>query len=857
MPDANEDISLLAVLKEGKFEASLITTFNATLPFYEEVVLRRLRASGSMDNVVLMDSVQCARSWATPSLRPRMAGALYTLIPVVAPGAFHPKICLLAAKKRCVLFVGSHNVTLSGFGFNREVTTIIDVRPDSDPAHRLVLSHAWSLISEWLRTQEGGLAPSVLNAARNIAKFIPAANNPKSNSSDIRLLGQSSNGPSLLDQLGQAIAVAPERVVVTGAFFDTRHAFLKKLEALWPEARIKVVIDPTTVKLGARPSGLRTRFVDARGLWPDKADRYLHAKALLLDFGSSHTLVAGSANPSGPAWLAGVRCNFEAMLLRPDIELGSSTFASDLAQAFRARDMNETELRAIPVTRQDDENDSGEPGVSIRVTALPVGATSIAIPALVALGFSEVVMYLEDGTGTDPMPIGRAANGDGVIDLGSHAATVRWLELRSRGKKCLRVIIHHDELLGRSRSPSNRSALRDALDGLDFGGANIQALVAEIEKAIFDDPEQIIAPIGHAGSAGAPPQQPTGEARPPSLAVRTGGGTGHSKGSPKRRLLQEGSLLDVLDALLYRLGQGLPSSPSLIADTVPVSEEELVGNEDEGAADQPAEPPQRDAVIALRKKLKKIVHRMIRQLKLARHELKAELRDSKARSALVQLVAVLSLMREFRRLRHMPQWRPMGGFVDAECRQNLLSQAMSALFDRHDGIARLVNAAGSDEPAELGQARALLAWLAWDVGHSLLKRINPLAPTKSKDELVRAYLYIYELLPRIVVDEEDEAYLESSVRMTAKPTADEGAKSEEWLRHHKLAGMEVATAPPAAYDDREDLKAGDLLRIPHLTPPRLSVVVEADAETVRLIEFEGECSFKRFAWKMASGARMT
>lgn len=494
MPDVNEDISLLAALKDGKFEASLITTFNATLPFYEEVVLRRLRASGSTDNVVLMDSVQCARSWATPSLRPRMAGSLYTLIPVVAPGAFHPKICLLAGRKRCVLFVGSHNVTLSGFGFNREVTTIVDVRPDGEPSHRLVLSHAWSLIREWLRTQEDLLAPCVLEAARRIGKLIPAADHTKSSSTDIRLLGQSSDGPGLLDQLGQAIPVAPKRVVVTGAFFDTRHAFLKALEALWPGAGVKVVIDPATVQLGARPSGLRSQFVDARSLWPDNADRYLHAKALLLDFGGSHTLVAGSANPSGPAWLSGGRHNFEAMLVRPDIALGSSSFASDLAQAFRARAMDEAELRAIPITRRDDENDSSEPGVPVRVAALPAGATIIAIPARDGLGFYEFVMYLEDGTQTNPTPIGRTAGDDAVIDLGSLAPVVRWLELSGRGGKRLRVILHHDELLGRSGTPSNRSALRDALAGLDLSGVNIQALVADIEKAIFDDSEQVIAP---------------------------------------------------------------------------------------------------------------------------------------------------------------------------------------------------------------------------------------------------------------------------------------------------------------------------------------------------------------------------
>jgi len=39
-------ISLMEELKKGGYEASLITTYNAYLPFYEEVVLRRLVNAG-------------------------------------------------------------------------------------------------------------------------------------------------------------------------------------------------------------------------------------------------------------------------------------------------------------------------------------------------------------------------------------------------------------------------------------------------------------------------------------------------------------------------------------------------------------------------------------------------------------------------------------------------------------------------------------------------------------------------------------------------------------------------------------------------------------------------------------------
>src|SRR5262245_16196163 len=94
MADPSDGLSLGQALREGGFTASVITTFNAYLPFYEEVVLRRLVAAGCTNNIVLMDARQCASCLAEDSFRPRRAGSDYTLVPVSMPGAFHPKLLL-------------------------------------------------------------------------------------------------------------------------------------------------------------------------------------------------------------------------------------------------------------------------------------------------------------------------------------------------------------------------------------------------------------------------------------------------------------------------------------------------------------------------------------------------------------------------------------------------------------------------------------------------------------------------------------------------------------------------------------------------------------------------------------------
>ena len=123
-------LSLLDELRKGGYEASLITTFNAYLPFYEEVVLRRLVNAGVRHNVLLMDAQQYAASLG--SHPPRLAGRRYTLMPIQVSGAFHPKLIFLAGKHKGLVVVGSHNMTLAGFGFNRELTNIVRIQGADD-----------------------------------------------------------------------------------------------------------------------------------------------------------------------------------------------------------------------------------------------------------------------------------------------------------------------------------------------------------------------------------------------------------------------------------------------------------------------------------------------------------------------------------------------------------------------------------------------------------------------------------------------------------------------------------------------------------------------------------------------------
>ena len=115
----SEAISILDEVRRGGYDFCFVATYNAYLPFYEEVVLPRLAAAGCRANVLMMDARQCAVVLSEESTRPRLAGRAYTLIPVKAGGVFHPKIILLIGRHKGLLFIGSHNLTLSAGGERR------------------------------------------------------------------------------------------------------------------------------------------------------------------------------------------------------------------------------------------------------------------------------------------------------------------------------------------------------------------------------------------------------------------------------------------------------------------------------------------------------------------------------------------------------------------------------------------------------------------------------------------------------------------------------------------------------------------------------------------------------------------
>ena len=275
-------LSLIDELRAGGYEASLITTYNAYLPFYEEVALRRLVHAGVRHNVLMMDAKQYANSISHNP--PRLAGRRYTLLPMAVSSAFHPKLILLVGKKKALLAIGSHNMSLAGFGFNRELTNVVRIDGIHDSEGLTVASQVWEAIEGWSEFASKRLPNHLVKMIRRIRDFGPTGFGLKGEQSgEIRVLAGGPGRESLWSQFQRSVRGRVTRVAISGAFFDGELRFLRRVhDDLQPE-RMVIGIDPETVHIQRAESdipGVEFMRADKLGLDMENGGKgagYLHA----------------------------------------------------------------------------------------------------------------------------------------------------------------------------------------------------------------------------------------------------------------------------------------------------------------------------------------------------------------------------------------------------------------------------------------------------------------------------------------------------------------------------------------------------------------------------------------------------
>ena len=304
------------------------------------------------------------------------------------------------------------------------------------------------------------------------------------------------------------------------------------------------------------------------------------------------------------------------------------------------------------------------------------------------------------------------AEGQTCVRVDGPLANVRSLLVQPADHgPALRVLVHHPAALSGLGRTKRQAALREALGALGSVEADVERLIATVERVIFSDDvsNDLRASTSRSRGQQAGSDLPD---RPESLAVHV---ADMPKQRKKLRLLKSGDLAYLLDVLIRRLGFDLPSAGSG-TDSQGRTEEESIGKDDDEAPPPiPVASGLTDIEIAaiVTRKSRLLIRRMVQQLELAAKD------EDRVATAAVQLVAVLGVVRELRRLRNSTRWRIRPSFVDEKDRRSLLERAMEYLFGSGSMLlSKLL--AQSDEPfEEVSHLRSMLLWLAWDLARTL------------------------------------------------------------------------------------------------------------------------------------------
>jgi hypothetical protein len=123
--------SPLEIVRAGRWQSALFTTYALSLSFFEGIILPSLQRAGAQE-ISLMADLEGVRG-ALSETGARHVGRAYSVEPVgVSGGIFHPKLGVLHGEESTHLVVGSGNLTFGGWGHNLELFEHLDNR--SHPA---------------------------------------------------------------------------------------------------------------------------------------------------------------------------------------------------------------------------------------------------------------------------------------------------------------------------------------------------------------------------------------------------------------------------------------------------------------------------------------------------------------------------------------------------------------------------------------------------------------------------------------------------------------------------------------------------------------------------------------------------
>lgn len=496
-------ISLFRDLARTGFHTSIITTYSVDAAFYDGSVFQRLRTYGCENTILLADNRMLDRAIEeTPESFAR-AGVGYAVVPVAVDDCFHPKLHIRLGADGGSLIMGSANATAAGWGGNRELVTSFEwwrrrEEPDNAAVQALIRK-AFDFVLPWIeQADQTSLRHKLELIERDASWLFEASANDgplalaDGTSVDL-LLERPGNQISIFRRIVDAVASAPvRRLIVVSPYWDS------DLEAL-TELQARLAPTETVIALNARkpqfsvsllPSVDAIRFAkvfDGAG-----ADRFIHAKAVIIEAEDADHLILGSANCSTNALglFDKPGSNAEASMYRR-LPAGSAipALGIDLSQTFDPSEI-------LPAPKE--KKPPASPALPWPGSIEAAGKTIRWRPA------AELEEYAEGAQlklGNQAYPFVRERDGLRLLELPElpHYPIIARIVLAD-GRTTSAVLVNDEVRLGQAAPGMGNRQLRAALERIELGENDLLDLAA-LAALIFSTPQQA-RPISHRSGGG-------------------------------------------------------------------------------------------------------------------------------------------------------------------------------------------------------------------------------------------------------------------------------------------------------------------------------------------------------------------
>ncbi|WP_316171521.1 MULTISPECIES: phospholipase D family protein [unclassified Bradyrhizobium] len=363
-------ISAREFCKETGYPVTLFLTYAFDPLFFERIPLEDLGIGGTRRIVILGDAAEIGASMERCAGQIFHLGRRYTLAEAKPSNLFHPKLIARLSPERGKVWIGSGNLTYTGWGGNHELAVAWPIGPGSED------NGAW--LSDILRSVSTVTHSESFHTQIGIIRAdIPWLN---------RTASETAPGPLLLGMPGRPLA--PQLAQRwQGRRFDTLKmytgstdvdgAFLRFAHDTFGIKKATICLTPSFASFDAKQLTklpLEVRFVER------DPKRRVHAKFCWLSGPDGNAAVMGSANCSAAAWLANhANGNVELVTVYDTAE--ESSFAPILAD-FDGEERLPKDVLSAPVQPEELPSASDE-NSAYRLTSLRLRPSGRAVEAIV------------------------------------------------------------------------------------------------------------------------------------------------------------------------------------------------------------------------------------------------------------------------------------------------------------------------------------------------------------------------------------------------------------------------------------------------------------------------------------------